>query len=281
MEPSYNSGGQGVPGVNPGVVASGPSISGSPSSMSLNSVGQKKDKKGPLIAGIIVVVVLAIVAVTLGIIMVNKNGEGNVAFQKEEPINLSSFNKLINYVTYGVEDDVVVEHDPMEYYLDDLNASQKKQAYAKISELMKKFVGDYDAYYNGLSDQDKSERDERLMTLVSSTNDMFNFINVMEFKTKISGYRIWKLSETESVEKAKEQAMEYYDFSSIGSNYYVTQFMDSYENWVDALFSDSGDVNYAYKYVEQYYNMTNDFIGSLYNINNLLNGESAMGGVNE
>ncbi|MBQ3440989.1 hypothetical protein IJG27_01605 [Candidatus Saccharibacteria bacterium] len=242
------------------------------------SGGQRQSRRGLLIAGM-ALIGLALIAGVVALIMMtrgNKNETPNA-----NAINMPSFNSLINYVSSGVESDTKInkEYDASDkYYLSAVTGDEKKEAYERTGDLMKKFVADYEANYG---EEQENINQERIAVLIKSTNELFDFINVINFREKISGHEISVMNEKDGAAVAKTQAMAYYDFSKIKENSYVTDFMDSYETWVDALLNNSSIVNAAYSYVMRYYDMTDDFVASVYAINDLLNDDSMTGGEDE
>lgn len=286
MEPSYNSGGQGVPGVSPGMIASGPNIgSGQPvSNVSFSDTEQGKSKKNFWIVGVVVVIILAVLAVIVGIIVVNNNSQEKVV-QRNEPISLMSFNRLVNYVTFGEESEAsvaTVDSDTMGDYLLGLSGNQKQQAYVKTCNLTKRFKNDYDFNFGSLLDDNAYNRYKQLATIINYTNEMCEFMSVMNFdENEISGYEIVEMAETYGVDEAMKTALGNYDFSSISDNSYVATFTEAYVNWVNALLFE-GDVRTTYLYLEPYYNMVDDYMENLSSINNLLEGFNEMGrGIDE
>ncbi len=297
MNPSYNNGGAGnsgnagnIPGVKPGVIASGSAepvlpvgatISGGPSrtptggrpvgsEIVLNDDGASKRKRNLIIAGVLAGVLVAVLIVALIVVM--NQGRSNTT----GTVGVTNFNKLINYVTSGIESDKTISEEytlDENYYLEQIDEngseSDKRVAYNKTNELMSKFTSEYNKNHKG-------EENSRLAILINSTNDMIGFINVMNFSEKLFGYEIREMGKTKSVESAKKQALAYYDFSGMDNNSYVTQFMESYTEWVNALLSDSDAVANLYEYVEMYYDLTDDFVASVYNINDMIQGRPIM-----
>ncbi|MBR3252869.1 hypothetical protein IKF84_02250 [Candidatus Saccharibacteria bacterium] len=270
MDPSYN---------NSGIIASGPDEPVAP----VNNVvvdgggGPRQSRRGLLIAGIALIGV-ALVAGIIALIVMTGNIDNN-STKSSDVINVPSFNRLINYVVSGTESDKVLSgnYDVRDkYYLLKVGSDEKEEAYNRTAELMKDFVDDYMANYT--EGQDENENRKRITVLVDSTNEQFDFIKVIESTDRPFGYEISQMGKEKGSAAAKKQAMAHYDFSGMEDNSYTTEFMKAYEAWVDALLNNLDGVNAAYKNVEPYYNMVDDFIGNLYSINDLMKGETAMGG---
>ncbi len=290
MNPSYDSGGannaSGIPGVRPGVISSGPgpnagagssmgpSMSSGPSmtpmpSLKVSKNDGAKPKKGLVIAGLIAIVFL-IVAGVVAVVMMNNGGKKT---QTNDSVKMSSFNRLINYITSGNDSEAAVTAKykaSADYYLKEIGAAEddakKIEVYNKASDLMAKFASDYRTKYNGAS----GEKNERLLTLVNSTDEMAGFMAIMTPMAKLTGYEIKTMAATYGTESARRSAIAYYDFSGLSNNSYATQFMEAYEEWVTALLSNSDATSGLYKNAESYYDMTDNFIISVYNINSLM-----------
>ena len=158
-----------------------------------------------------------------------------------------------------------------DYYFLNQDEDTKKEVYRKTGELMKDFVTDYTTNY--MSGQEENVRRTRIATLADSTEDLLEFISVMDFAEKIYGYKIREIG--------KEQALAYYKFTGLKDNNYVTDFTEAYTAWVNAVIDDPTRASDAYREVSPYYEMSDDFVASLFGINTLLKNETAMGVLSE
>lgn len=272
MNPSYDNGGPvgasnaggtsgvgGVPGVKPGVIASGPSdtpaaIASGPNAMDAPNMpatpvpnapvvsrqptgrrpasseiilapsdGTKKRKRNLIIAGV-VAGVLVLVGVVVAVVMLGRGNGGSV-----EIVNIPSFNRLINYVTSGEDSDVEITepyNDFKDYYFSsDFDSEDIKIAvYDETKEMVDFFV---EAYQN--------TDNQTLNDSVEAMGQMYDFMYVVDLKTPISEFDATIKIIKNGATVAKEELLNYYDFSGLSDNIYVESFMESFTGWIDAM----------------------------------------------
>lgn len=269
-------------------------------SAGLNGGPSRGPKKGLIIGGLLVVVLL-IVGLVVGMNMMGNKGGNNAVSGGDKNV----FNDLINYVTSGTESnaDVTDEYDAAnEYYFLNgrENEEQKKEIYDETKTLLDDFVNSY-----------KDGDDGALNNLVKSTKEQFDFMYKMDLIEKNTGTKIIEDAVKNGKEKAKQNAMNYYNFSGLKDNTYVSGFLESYESWVDALLNQvdfyqanacvsdvfimvdcisgkndenlkneateiSNNVADLYQNMTGYYDMARGYIANIYNINDILNGNAVV-----
>jgi hypothetical protein len=247
-------------------------------------------KKGLIIGGLAVVVVMVVVLV---VFLVMRGGGGTSSTRTDV-----SFNDLINYITTGKESksDIDSEYSITNdyYFLDGWNTQEEKNAiYNKTKQLMDGFVANYKDGDNGV-----------LNNLVKSTKDLFDFVYAMNSKEKIYGIESTMTIIKEGDEKGKQKLVDHFVFFDLNNNNYAENFSELYSDYIDALinkvkiYRDNGcisgnyideecikgkttetfeDLNKYYLDMTRYYNLAENFVGNIYNINSLLHGKTIMG----
>lgn len=289
MNPSYNAGGIIASGPDPADVPSAPVSPAPVSPMGLGG-NSRRPKRGLLIGGLIVIVVLVVVLVVFLVMGGGKGGNGTNS-------NVS-FNDLINYITSGKESksDINDEYSITGnyYFVDGWSTDEEKTTiYNKTKQLM-------DGFSAGYKDGDN----EILNNLVRSTKDLFDFVYAMNSKEKIYSTEATVTIVKEGDEKGKQKLINHFAFSGLDNNSYVKTFLEIYNDYLNALASkikvyrDNGcivnnyfddeclkgktsetfeDVNKYYLDAVRYYNLAENFVGNVYNINNLMHGKTLMG----
>lgn len=302
MNPSYGNGMPSASGGRPGVISSGPdsastppvsmpNVSGRAGSGFGRTSGSGGPKKGIIIGGILMILALGLGTAAVVVMMNSRNGSGN------SENNIAAFNKLINYVTDGVEltSEIDTKYGASEdyYFLygwDD--EEEKREVYAKTEDLMNNFVSSY-----------KNGDNEVLNNLVKNTKEQLDFIYVMDFSEKVLQLQAMKTVIENGDARGKQVLLNQYDFSGLSDNPYVKKFTEVYAEWVDilvfevGLYRERGCVtgNYVdsscaenatndmevvanglFQDVRSYYNMSKQFVGNVYNINELIHGRVIM-----
>ena len=248
-------------------------------------------KKGLIIGALVAIVILIVVLVVVLLMGGGKGGNNKTRTD-------ISFNDLINYITSGKESksDVNDEYSitGSYYFVNGWSTEEEKSTiYAKTKELMDGFTASY-----------KDCDNQILNNLVKSTKDLFDFIYAMNSKEKIYGIEATMTIVKEGDEKGKQKLVNHFAFSGLDDNSYAKSFSELYNDYIDALvnkvkvYKDNGcisgnyiddecikgktsetfeDVNKYYLDTVHYYNLSENFVGNVYNINNLMHGKTLMG----
>ena len=259
MNPSYENGGQNIPGVKPGIIASGPDpeemppksiatpaglsigqsrqpTGGRPMNMPvttpvggdtiLKNDGAGSNKKSLIIGGVIAGAIILVLVVVFAVVMGNNGGGSN---SNSGVLDSVSFNRLINYVTTGEESEAEITsvYDDSEsyYFSSDFESEEiKESVYDKTKDLLDKFAGNYQ---NG--------EIQSLNGLVKTVKNMYDFMYIVDLKAPISEPDATKKIIENGETSATEELLAYYDFSNLSDNSYADSFYGAYANWVNAL----------------------------------------------